>query len=130
MPRVSRTVVMGDIPAGIIGGIGGTDAPSSTIFLLFNSWTTVKTNTYNETPYNSYPAVSATNGCAMSPMTASAHNNVSDLTWLPTTDVYGSSHLNGSYNTVSTSGGHISPINMTQIRNAAFNATDDVASRA
>jgi hypothetical protein len=120
---------MGDIPAGIIGGIGGTDTGNTT-FLLFNSWTTVKTNTYNETPYSSYPPVSATNGCAMSPATSSAHNNISDLTWLPTTDVYGSNLLNGSYNAVSTSGGHISPISMTQIRNAAFNATDDVAMRA
>ena len=112
---------MADIPPGIIGGLGGTDV-GNTAFLLFNSWTSVKTNTYNETA-NQY---SAANGCSM----AGSHNSLTDLAWLPTNDVYGTNLLNGSYNSVSTAGGHISPINMTQIRAAAFNATDDAASRA
>ena len=120
---------MADIPAGIIGGIGGTDTGNTT-FLLFNSWTLSKSNNYNETPYYSYPDPTATNGCAMSLKNLAAHNNISDLIWLPTTDVYGNSLINASYNTVSTSGGHVSPINMTQIRNAAFNATDSIATRA
>jgi Flp pilus assembly protein TadG len=127
--NVGGTGYTSDIPAGIIGGIGGTDT-GNTVFLLFNSWTTVKTNDYSETPYYSYPSTSATNGCAMSPQNSSAHNNISDLTWLPTTDVYGSNLINSAYNPVTVSGGHITPISMTQIRNAAFNATDSVASSA
>jgi hypothetical protein len=118
------TGYMADIPAGIIGGIGGTDT-GTTAFLLFNSWTTVKTNTYSETA-NQYPSSGATSGCAMS----SNHNDLSDLLWLPQRDVYGSNLLNGSYNAVSTSGGHISPVSMTNIRAAAFNGTDDMATRA
>jgi Flp pilus assembly protein TadG len=120
---------MGNIPAGIIGGIGGTDSGNS-VYLLFNSWTLSKSNNYNETPYYSYPDPTATSGCAMSLKNTAAHNNISDLTWLPTTDVYGSNLINASYNPVSTSGGHVSPISMAQIRAAAFNATDDAASRA
>ncbi len=113
---------MADIPAGIIGGIGGTDS-GSTAFLLFNSWTNVKTNTYSETA-NQY---SAANGCAI----ASNHNSLTDLAWLPTTDIYGSNLINGSYNSVSgISGAHITSINMTNIRAAAFNALDDMATRA
>ena len=50
----------------------------------------------------------------MAPKNTSAHNNISDLTWLPTTDVYGSNLVNSSYNAVTMSGGHVSPINMTQ----------------
>ncbi len=126
---VGGTGYTADIPAGIIGGIGGTDS-GNPVYLLFNSWTTVKTNDYSENPYYAYPPISATNGCAMSLQNSSAHNNISDLTWLPTTDVYGSNLINASYNAVTTSGGHVSPITMTQIRNAAFNATDNVASSA
>jgi len=128
--NVGGTGYMSDIPAGIIGGIGGTDTGTA-IYLLFNSWTASKTNFYNEVPYNSYPSLSATNGCAMSPATNAAHNNISDLAWLPTTDVYGSSLINNSYNPVTgVSGGHITSISMANIRNAAFNATDSIASRA
>ena len=119
------TGYMADIPAGIIGGLGGTDT-GNTAFLLFKSWTTVKANTYSETA-NQY---SAANGCsvAMSPTTTTSPT---DLAWLPTTDVYGTNLLNASYNAVSgVSGGHITPLNMTDIRNAAFNALDDAATRA
>ena len=118
------TGYMADIPAGIIGGLGGTDV-GNTAFLLFNSWTTVKTNTYNETA-NQYPPSGNTLGCAM----ANSHNNLNDIAWLPTRDVYGSNLIDASYNAVTIAGGHISPVNMTQIRAAAFNATDDAAARA
>ena len=76
---------MADIPAGIIGGIGGTDQRQYYDYLLFNSWTTVKTNDYSETPYYTYPPTSATNGCAMSPAKkqSSAHNNASDFPGCP-----------------------------------------------
>ncbi len=129
--NVGGTGFMGDIPAGIIGGIGGTDAPSSTSFFLFNSWTTLKTNTYSEvtTGGGATPQYSAANGCSMA-MTHSTNGSPADLSWLPTTDVYGSNLLNNPYNPVSTSGGHITPISMNQIRAAAFNATDNAASRA
>ena len=118
------TGYMADIPAGIIGGLGGTDV-GNTAFLLFNSWTSSKTNTYNETA-NQYPPSGNTLGCAM----ANSHNNLNDIAWLPTRDVYGSNLIDASYNAVTTAGGHISPVNMTQIRAAAFNATDDAAARA
>jgi Flp pilus assembly protein TadG len=116
------TGYMADIPAGMIGGLGGTDT-GNTAFILFNSWTTVKTNTYSETA-NQY---SAANGCSM----ASNHNSLSDLAWMPATDVYGSNLINASYNVVSgISGSHITTLTMANIRAAAFNATDDVATRA
>jgi hypothetical protein len=116
------TGYMADIPAGMIGGLGGTDS-GSTAYLLFNSWTTVKTNTYNESA-NQY---SSANGCAM----ASNHNSLSDLAWIPTTDIYGNNLVNASYNSISgVSGGHITTVNMTNIRAAAFNALDDAATRA
>lgn len=112
-----------NVPAGLVGGIGGTDT-GSTAFLLFNSWTYSKANTYNETA-NQYPTSTATSGCAMS----SNHNSRADLAWLPTSDVYGNNLLNASYNSVTTSSGKISPINMTQIRAAAFNGMDSAGTR-
>ena len=112
-----------NVPAGMVGGIGGTDSGTSA-FLLFSSWTYVKTNTYNETA-NQYPTASATNGCAM----GTNHNSTADLAWLPMTDVYGNDLVNASYNSVTTSGGHISPISMTQIRAAAFNGMDSAGTR-
>src|ERR1019366_6893352 len=119
------TGYMADIPTGMIGGLGGSDNGND-VFILFNSWTTVKANTYRETA-NQY---SAANGCSM----ASTHTTTSsptDLAWMPATDVYGSNLINASYNTVSgISGSHITTLTMTNIRAAAFNATDDVATRA
>ena len=112
-----------NVPAGMVGGIGGTDSGTSA-FLLFSSWTYVKTNTYNETA-NQYPTATATNGCAM----GTNHNSTADLAWLPQTDVYGNNLVNSSYNAVTTSGGHISPISMTQIRAAAFNGMDSAGTR-
>jgi hypothetical protein len=62
---------------------------------------------------------------------ASNHNSLSDLAWMPATDVYGSNLINASYNVVSgISGSHITTLTMANIRAAAFNATDDVATRA
>ncbi len=116
------TGYMADIPAGIIGGLGGTDTGTNA-FLLFNSWTTVKTNNYNETA-NQY---ASPNGCAMQ----GNHNTLNDIAWLPQTDVYGNNFINGSYKSVTgVSGGHITSVNMTNIRNASFNAVDDAATRA
>ena len=116
---------MADIPAGMIGGLGGADS-GSTVYLLFNSWTTVKANTYSETA-NQY---SAANGCAM----ATAHQpspSPPDLAWMPQRDVYGSNLINASYNSVTgISGSHITTLTMPNIRAAAFNATDDMATRA
>ena len=121
------TGYMADIPAGMIGGLGGGD--SSTVFLLFNSWTTVKANTYSEVSPGGgvTPQYSAANNCAM----AGNHSTTSDLAWMPTRDVYGSNLINASYNTVSgISGSHITNLTMANIRAAAFNATDDMATRA
>ncbi len=112
--NVGGTGYMADIPAGIIGGMGGTDA-GTTAYLLFNPWA---------------PAAlqySTPNGCSM----ATDHNSVSDLAWLPTRDVYGNNLINASYNAISgISGGHITTVTMANVRNAAFNATDDAATRA
>jgi Flp pilus assembly protein TadG len=119
------TGYMADIPAGMIGGLGGADS-GNTVFLLFNSWTTVKANTYSETA-NQY---SVANGCSM----ASTHNpnpSPTDLAWMPTRDVYGSNLINASYNTVTgISGSHITTLTMPNIRAAAFNALDDAATQA
>ena len=116
-----------DVPAGMVGALGGTDT-GSTAFLLFKSWTLSKASTYQETSNQYVVPPSPGTGCAF----ASSHNNLSDFAWLPTTDVYGN-NLNTSYDPVTTatlSGGtRISPVNMTQIRAAAFNAVDDAAHR-
>jgi Flp pilus assembly protein TadG len=122
--NVGGTGYMANIPAGLVGGIGGTDS-GTTAFLLFNSWTFVKTDTYNETNNKQYPTSTALSGCAM----ATNRNTIADLAWLPTTDIYGNTLVNGSYRAVSTSGGKISPISMTQIRAAAFNGVDSAGTR-
>jgi len=112
-----------NVPGGMVGALGGTDS-GSTAYLLFKSWTFSKASTYQET---SGQYVSA-NGCAFT----SNHNSLSDFNWLPTKDVYGN-NLTTSYNSVSTAslngGTRISPVNMTQIRAASFNAVDDAALR-
>jgi Flp pilus assembly protein TadG len=119
------TGYMADIPAGMIGGLGGADTGAN-VYLLFNSWTTVKANTYSETA-NQY---SAANGCSMA-STHSPSPSPTDLAWMPTTDVYGNNLINASYNTVGgISGGHITSLTMPNIRAAAFNALDDAATRA
>ncbi|MDP8989596.1 MAG: VWA domain-containing protein [Acidobacteriota bacterium] len=122
---------MADIPAGIIGGIGGTDT-GTTSFFLFNSWTTLKTNTYSEvtTGGGATPQYSAANGCWMA-MNHSTSGSANDLAWMPATDVYGSNLVNPSYNFVNgVSGAHITDLTMNNIRAASFNATDSVATRA
>jgi hypothetical protein len=122
------TGYMADIPAGMIGGLGGTDTGSN-VFLLFNSWTTVKANTYSEAA-NQY---SAANGCAMGGVSGAHSPSPSppDLAWMLTRDVYGSNLVNASYNTVTgVSGSHITSLTMPNIRAAAFNALDDMATQA
>ncbi len=120
--NVGGTGYMADIPAGIIGGLGGSDTTNS-VFMLFNSWTTVK---YSETT-NQY---SAAKGCSMASVNSTT-SSPTDLAWMPATDVYGSNLINASYNVVSgVSGSHITNLTMANIRAAAFNATDDVATRA
>ncbi|HSR08562.1 MAG TPA: vWA domain-containing protein [Bryobacteraceae bacterium] len=116
-----------DVPPGMVGALGGTDT-GNTAFLLFKSWTTVKTNTYEETSNQYVVPPAPGTGCTF----AGSHNSLSDFAWLPTTDVYGN-NLNTSYDPVTTAtlngGTRISPVNMTQIRAAAFNAVDDAAHR-
>lgn len=117
-----------DVPAGMVGALGGTDS-GSTAYLLFTSWTTSKANNYQESSGQYVTPSAPATGCAF----ASDNNDLSDFAWLPTTDVYGTNLVNAAYNSVSTatlSGGtRISPVNMTQIRAAAFNAVDDAAHR-
>lgn len=118
-----------DVPAGMVGALGGTDPPSNTAFLLFKSWTTVKTSTYEETSNQYVVPPAPGTGCTF----AGSHNNLSDFAWLPTTDVYGNNLINAAYNSVTTANisgaARISPVDMTQIRAAAFNAVDDAAHR-
>jgi len=120
-----------DIPAGMIGAVGGTDANSSV--LMFESWTTSKASTYQETGSNPY--ISTATGCLFN---GSSSSNFSDLAWLPTTDVYGNNLINDSYNSVTTTtAGGATRISLAgsgtqignQIRAAAFNAVDDAAHR-
>jgi len=120
-----------DIPAGMIGAVGGTDANSS--ILMFESWTTSKASTYQETGTNPY--ISTATGCLFN---GSSSSNFSDFAWLPTTDVYGNNLINASYNSVTTTvAGGATRISLVgsgtqignQIRAAAFNAVDDAAHR-
>jgi len=117
-----------DVPAGMVGALGGYDPPNNTTFAyLFKGFTTVKTNNYNETGSNPYVT-----GAPSSPsgncVVQNTNPNV-DLAWLPSQDVYGNA-MATSYLSVTTSGGHISPLNMSQIRSAAFNAADSAATTA
>jgi len=114
----------GDIPAGMVGALGGFDPPTSTTYdFLFSSWTTVKTNYFNEYPTGTYALLTdeTPTGSCMQESYPSA-----DLSWIPESDVYGN-NINTTYKAVTTSGGHITPLNMNQIRNAAFNAADSAA---
>jgi hypothetical protein len=116
-----------DVPAGMVGALGGTDS-GNTAFLLFKSWTISKASTYQETSNQYVVPPAPGTGCTF----ASNNNSLADFSWLPTTDVYGN-NLNTSYDPVTTAtlngGTRISPVNMTQIRAAAFNAVDDAAHR-
>ncbi len=118
-----------DIRGGMVGALGGYDAPSNSIAVLFKSWTTSKSNTYNESGStgNTYVTSTAT-GCAF----ASNQGTTSDFSYIPTTDVYGN-NLNTSYYSPSTStingATRISPVNASQVRSAAFDAVDDAAHR-
>jgi hypothetical protein len=112
----------------MVGALGGYDAPSNNIAVLFKSWTTSKSNTYNESGSTSNTYVTNATGCAF----ASNQATASDFAYIPTTDVYGN-NLNTSYYspTTATLNGatRISPVNATQVRDAAFDAVDDAAHR-
>lgn len=119
---------MADIPPGIIGGLGGTDPNSTALYLMFSSWTTVK---FGEG--SPFLTSGDAKGCAFPGVPYNYYPNGSppDFSWIPTTDVYGSNLINASYNAVTNiSGGHIGTISMANIRAAAYNATDDMATRA
>lgn len=115
-----------DIRGGMVGALGGYDAPSNSIAVLFKSWTTAKYNEGGGTA--TYVGSSAAPGCAW----PGSYNTASDFNYIPTTDVYGN-NLNTSYYppTTATLNGatRISPVNMSQVRSAAFNAVDDAAHR-
>ncbi len=118
-----------DIRGGMVGALGGYDAPSNSIAVLFKSWTASKSNTYEESgsASNTY-VIGTASGCAF----ASSQNTANDFAYIPTSDVYGN-NLNTSYYppTTATLNGatRISPVNMSQVRSAAFNAVDDAAHR-
>jgi hypothetical protein len=125
-----------DIPAGMIGAVGGTDSPNASSYLLFKSWTTSKSNTYQETGTNPYVSLLSNYKC----MFNGGDTDFSDLAWLPTKDVYGNNLINSAYNSVTTAQftynngppstiSRVSPISPTQIRNASLNAVDDAAHR-
>jgi hypothetical protein len=119
-----------DVPAGMIGALGGTDPGTSYSVLMFSSWTNSTANHFNETGSGANPYLTNANGCAFN---GSQSQDFSDLAWLPTTDVYGNNLVNAAYYSVSTAtlngASRISPISPTQIRGAAFNAVDDAAHR-
>ncbi len=118
---------LSDVPAGMVGALGGTDT-GTTLYLMFNSWTNVTTNDFNESA-NTYLTSTTAPGCAFT----GNNNDASDLAWVPTTDVYGDNLINAAYNSVPTATFNgvtrVSPVTMTNIRAAAFNATDDAAHR-
>jgi Flp pilus assembly protein TadG len=114
-----------DIPAGMVGAVGGFDPPNNTNYdFLFKAYTTVKTNNYNETANQLVTGAPSSGGSCL----ASSYPS-NDLAWLPQNDVYGND-MTTSYQSVTTSGGYISPITMAQIRASAFNAADSAATTA
>ena len=86
----------------------------------------MKTNTYEESA-NTYVTGANAPGCVF----PGSVNSLTDFGWLPTTDVYGNNLINNAYYSVTTTNGgtRVSPVNMTQIRGASFNAVDDAAHR-
>ncbi len=115
----------GDIPAGIIGGLGVQDPGSSNAsFILYSSWTSSKSNNFQEGTFGYVTSNSAAPGCGF----LSSHNSTSDIAWIPTADVYGN-NLVTSYKGVTTSGGHVT-YSWANFRAAAFNAADQAAANA
>jgi Flp pilus assembly protein TadG len=117
-----------NIPAGIVGELGGYDSGSN-IGILFKPWITTRgtgSDPYGESSSIYVTSSAAAPGCAF----LSNHTSNSDIAWLPTTDIYGNNLINASYNSVSTSGGHVSPVTMAQIRAASLNALDNASYRA
>lgn len=113
---------MSNIPAGIIGGVGGYDTGTN-IGILWNPWLAAKiggSDPYNESA--TFVSSASAPGCAF----GSTHTANTDLAWLPTTDVYGTSLLDNSYNSITLSGGKI-PVSMANIRSASFNAVSNEA---
>ncbi len=108
-----------DIPAGMIGGWGGTDT-GNTFYRLFK--------VFNNTPttFVSGMASSGSPSC----FSGTAVTSVSqDVAWIPSADVFGNNMVT-SYEPVATTGGHITSVTAAQLRNAAFNAADSAAFQA
>ncbi|MEQ1886418.1 MAG: VWA domain-containing protein [Bryobacteraceae bacterium] len=113
-----------DATRNLIGGIG---VNSSTYWVMYNNWTTTKSNSFNEVYNSTNPYLSSASGRAAGCGFNSSHNSASDIAWLPTSDVYGNS-LTG-YKTTNLSSGHLT-VTTSNVLNASFNALDDAGSFA
>jgi von Willebrand factor type A domain/Putative Flp pilus-assembly TadE/G-like len=121
-----------NIPAGMIGALGGTDSGPST-YLMFRSFTNTKANTYGEgSAATQYLQAATAPGCLFASANTFSGNST-ELSWIPTKDVYGNNLVNATYQTVTTAnldgGTRVSPVNITQMQNASINAVDDAARR-
>jgi Flp pilus assembly protein TadG len=108
-----------NIPAGMIGGFGGTDT-GTTFYRMFKVFNNTPTTFVSGMAYSGSPV------CFAGTNTTSG---VPDLAWLPTTDVFGN-NLATSYKSVTVSGGHATSVTAAEMRDMAFNAADSAAYQA
>ncbi|MEQ1947895.1 MAG: VWA domain-containing protein [Bryobacteraceae bacterium] len=113
-----------DATHNLIGGIG---VNSTTYWLMYNNWTTSKSNSFNEVYNTANPYVSSSAGRAAGCGFNSSHNSASDIAWIPSSDIYGNS-LTG-YKATTLSSGHLT-VTTTNLLNGSFNALDDAGSFA
>jgi hypothetical protein len=134
-PFLTSHPFFSNIPAGMIGGVYGTDPGGGNSFnVMMNYWTTTTQSQSTGTagdPFNSttYLGNSTAPGCAFDSTHGTA--NPADIAWFPPTDVYGNS-LNPSYGyqSVTTDAqGHITQNGWTNYHNAALNGTENSAYR-
>lgn len=132
-PNATSSGYYANIPAGMVYAVASSDPSSGNYFFFpINYWTKIlaNSNAPGQTTSNNYNSTGylSDNGCEA----GGADTTPNDIGWFPTTDVFGNTLVNASYQAVTTSGGHVtqsgsSPSNWTNFHAAVLNATDNAA---
>lgn len=129
-----------NIPAGMVGVIDSSDPGSTYFWTMDNFWTKPTTSSSqaqstgtSTDPYNAYPdgylSTSTAPGCYFAQQDPEYDTSPKDISWFPSTDVYGNKmNPSNAYQTVTTdSYGHVKQNGWTNYHNAVLNATDNAA---
>jgi len=111
-----------DIPAGLVGGFYAADANNGGFLLPLKYWSTSTASNFGSLTYPPTSGNPGTPGCAFN----GGHNTMSDIAWLPPTDVFGNA-LVGWQPTTSAGSGRVVANNWQTHHNAAINAADSAA---